>query len=291
MKGENHVSKFKGIMGVTIIIGILLLSLIAGCSSQQPQNAAPQQQPAAAPEKVTIAGSTSVQPFSEILAQKFMEKNANIKIEVQGGGSGAGIQAAQTGAAQLGSSSRELTDQEKATLKEFVIANDGIAIIVHPTNTLADLKLDDIKKIFSGQVTNFKQVGGPDREISLITREAGSGTRSALEELVMGKETKISEKAIVQNSTGAVRTAVASDPKAVGYISYASVDSTVKATKVEGVEGSAATIDNGTYKISRPFLYMTKEAPTGAVKAYLDYVLSKDGQDLLEKEGLVRAVK
>ena len=220
-----------------------------------------------------------------------MANNKNIRVEVQGGGSGAGIQAAQTGAAQIGSSSRELTAQEKTTLKEFVIAKDGIAIIVHPSNTLADLKIEDIRKVFSGQVTNFKEVGGPDKEISLITREAGSGTRSALEELVMGKEVKISDKAIVQNSTGAVRTAVASDPKAIGYISYASVDKSVKATKVEGVEAATASIDNGSYKISRPFLYMTKDTPTGAVKTYLDFVLSKQGQDILEKEGLVRAVK
>ncbi|NPV91874.1 MAG: phosphate ABC transporter substrate-binding protein [Firmicutes bacterium] len=286
-------SRFKGIITVSLIaLSVLVLTMLSGCGSNQPaQNATPQQQPAATQEKVTIAGSTSVQPFSEIMAEKFMATNKNIKVDVQGGGSGAGIQAAQTGAAQIGSSSRELTAQEKATLKEFIIAKDGIAIIVHPSNTLADLKIEDIRKIFAGQVTNYKQVGGPDKEISLITREAGSGTRSALEEIVMGKEAKISDKAIVQNSTGAVRTAVAADPKAIGYISYASVDKSVKATKVEGVEVGAANIDNGSYKISRPFIYMTKDTPAGAVKAYLDFVLSKEGQDILEKEGLVRAVK
>lgn len=280
-------SRFKGIMGVTIIaISVLMLTFIAGCGGNKPaEQSTPQ---TSTPVKVTVAGSTSVQPFSEILAEKFMSQNPNIKIEVQGGGSGAGIKAAQDGAAEIGSSSRDLKPEEKPTLKEFVIAKDGIAIVVHPSNTIADLKLDDVKKIFAGQVTNYKQVGGPDQEISLITREEGSGTRGALEELVMGKDNPISPKAIVQNSTGAVRTAVASDPKAIGFVSAASVNQEVKAVKVDGVDPSTANIGNGTYKISRPFLYLTKAEPTGAVKTYIDFVLSKEGQDLLEKEGLVR---
>ncbi|MDH7479214.1 MAG: phosphate ABC transporter substrate-binding protein [Syntrophomonadaceae bacterium] len=277
-------SRFLGIKKAAFFaVGLLLLGLVAGCGSRPGNQALP---PAAA--KVTVAGSTSVQPFSELLAERFMAGHPDIRVEVQGGGSSAGIKAAQEGAAQIGASSRELKPEEKANLKEFIIAKDGIAVVVNPANPLANLGLDEVKKIFAGQVTNFQQVGGPDQEIAVITREAGSGTRGAFEELVMGKDTPITTRAIVQNSTGAVRTAVAADPRAIGYVSVASVDQGVKVVKVDGVEPVTANISSGTYKISRPFIYLTRGEPTGAARAFIDYVLSAEGQALLEKEGLVR---
>jgi phosphate transport system substrate-binding protein len=152
------------------------------------------------------------------------------------------------------------------------------------------LSVEQIKKIYSGAVTNWKEVGGADRKITVVTREAGSGTRGAFEEIVMNKE-KITDSAIVQNSTGAVRTVVVGDPNAIGFISLASLDDSVKAVSVEGVQVSTDNILNGSYKIQRPFLYLTKEAPAGAVKTFIDFVLSAEGQSIIKQEGLVSVNK
>lgn len=239
--------------------------------------------------KIQIAGSTSVQPLSEELAKAYMAKNTNVRIDVAGGGSGAGIKAAQTGTADIGSSSRELTPEEKPTVKETVIAMDGIVVIVHKDNKVADLKKDDIKKIFLGEITDWAQVGGEKGPIRVFTRETGSGTRGAFEELVLGKDAAgkqllVMDKANVQNSTGAVRTAVAGDKNAIGYISLGSMSTDVKGVKVDGIEATVANIKANTYKISRPFLYMTQKEATGEVKKFIDWVLSSEGQEIVKKE-------
>ena len=263
--------------------GLILCLGIAGCGRRAAEPGATSQA-----AQFTIAGSTSVQPLSEVLSEQFMAKNPGVKIDVQGGGSTAGIQAARSGAAQVGSSSRELKPEEKEGLKEFVIAYDGLTIVVNPGNPVQNLTLEDVRKIYKGKMVNWKEVGGADHKINVVTREAGSGTRGAFEELVMGKDNPIFEGAIVQNSTGAVRSAVAADPYAIGYISLASLDKSVKAIRVEGIEPTVANIKSGVYKLYRPFLYLTKGEPQGAVKNYLDFVLGPEGQAIVEKEGLVR---
>ncbi|MFA6808792.1 MAG: phosphate ABC transporter substrate-binding protein [Eubacteriales bacterium] len=265
-----------------IAMVVMVLGLVAGCSSKT-ETAVPKVENV----EITIAGSTSVQPISELLAENFMQNNPNIKVNVQGGGSGAGIKAAQTNAADVGASSRDLKTEEKG-LVETVICKDGIAIVVNPQNPVKNLSLEQIRKIFTYEITNWSQVGGDDQEITVVTREEGSGTRGAFEELVMDEQ-PISDKAIVQNSTGAVRTTAAGDPNAIGFISLASMDETVKAVTVEGVQASVANIQNGTYKIQRPFLYLTTEEPSGAIKTYFDFVMSAEGQSLIESEGLISA--
>lgn len=273
--------KGKKIVALALVLTFMLV-VAAGCGGE-----APKQQEPAKPQttEITIAGSTSVQPISEVLAQAFMAKNPNIKVNVQGGGSGVGIKAAQDGTANVGSSSRELKPEEKG-LVVTEICKDGIAVVVNPKNAVNNLTIDQIKKIYKGEITNWKQVSGSDQAINLVTREAGSGTRGAFEELVMGTD-KISDKAITQNSTGAVRTTVAGDPNAIGFVSLASVNETVKAVTVEGVKASVETVKDNSYKIQRPFLYLTKEAPAGAVKTYFDFVMSAEGQSIMQKEGLV----
>lgn len=267
---------------VLILFSALLgATLLTGCN---PKNNQPNQTGELKP--ITIAGSTSVQPLSDQLVEVYnSSKNAEQKINVQGGGSGAGIKAAQTGAADIGASSRDLKAEEK-TVKEFVIAKDGIAVVVNPKNSVVDLSMDQIKKIFSGEISDWKEVKGSPGKINLVIREAGSGTRGAFDELVMG-ETKVLDKATVQNGTGAVMSTVAGDERAIGYISVASLDQTVKAVTVDGTEATPENILSGSYKIARPFIYMTKDDPTGEVKSFIDWVLSSEGQAVVKEKHLV----
>lgn len=259
-----------------VLAAVLLLAvpLLLGCQRSQ--------------GGVTVAGSTSVQPFAEALAEEYMRDHPAAVINVQGGGSSAGIQAALTGAADIGMSSRELQPDEKARLDEYVIALDAIAIVVHPSNQLADLSLEQIHQIFAGQVPSWRAFGGPDKPIHVVTREEGSGTRGAFQELVMGK-TDISPAAIVQDSNGAVRQVVADDPHAVGYISLGLVDKQVKAISIGGIKASHENVVNRTYKLSRPFLYVVRGTPVREAQDFIQFTLSPQGQNLLAKEGLVPA--
>jgi phosphate transport system substrate-binding protein len=232
---------------------------------------------------VNIAGSTSVQPLAEELAQAFMAKNKRVKIFVQGGGSGAGIKSAMTGTADIGSSSRELNPEEKS-LVETVIAKDGIAIVVNKANSVSNLSKEQLQKIYTGEYSNWKQVGGPNMKIVVVNREAGSGTRGAFEELVLGKLTNTSN-CLVQASTGAVQQTVAVTKESVGYISLGSYNpNSVKALTINNVKCTDSNILANKYKIARPFLLLTKSAPTGAVKAFIDFILSREGQKIVAKE-------
>lgn len=230
---------------------------------------------------IRIAGSTSVQPLSEELADAFMKKNPGISVIVAGGGSSAGIKAAQDGTADIGASSRELKPEERKGLVETVIARDAIAIIINPKNKVSQLSLEQLRGIFAGEITNWKDVGGEDAPIHIFTREEGSGTRGAFEEIVMGKDKRITGKASVQNSTGAIRTAVEWDESAIGYISLGSVNGRVKVVAIDGVRPSEETVLKGTYKLWRPFIYLTKGEPRGVVKRYIDFVLSPEGQRIV----------
>jgi len=237
---------------------------------------------------LTIAGSTSVQPFAEILAEDYMEQHPKEKIFIQGGGSSAGIQAVRTGVAQVGMSSRLLTAQEQDLLA-LPMAYDAIAVIVHPSNPVRDLTVDQIRRVFAGQITRWEEIGGRSSGITLVTREEGSGTREAFQHLLMGKS-EISLRSLVQDSNGAIRQVVADDPNSVGYISLGLVNEKVKALKIEGVE---ATIDNirlKNYKVVRPFLFVFKSEPQDISKRFMDFVLSETGQKLLVHEGLVSVI-
>jgi phosphate transport system substrate-binding protein len=241
----------------------------------------------AAPLKgsIQIVGSTSVQPLAEELAQAFMAKNKDVKIFVQGGGSGAGIKAAMTGTADIGSSSRELEPTETGVV-ETVIAKDGIAVILNKANAVTNLTLEQLQKIYSGAVTNWKEVGGTDMKIQVVNREAGSGTRGAFEELVLNPaKLENTSNCLVQASTGAVQQTVAITKEAIGYISLGSLDkSAVKAVTLNGIECTEKNILAKTYKLQRPFLLLTKTAPTGVVKAFLDWVVGPEGQKIVGKE-------
>ncbi|MBM3296986.1 MAG: phosphate ABC transporter substrate-binding protein [Candidatus Aminicenantes bacterium] len=235
--------------------------------------------------ELTVAGSTSIQPFCDRWAEVYMEDHAGCAVNVQGGGSSAGIQAARSGAAHIGMSSRPLKPEEE-DLVEIVVARDGLAIIVHPENVLESLSLQEVRAVFEGSVRSWSVLGGPAKPVHVITREEGSGTRGAFQELVMG-DSRIFRGAIVQDSNGTVREIVAGDPNAVGYISLGLVDDRVRALKLDGVEATEESIESGAYPLVRPFLFVAREAPRDRAGNFLDFVLSEEGQALIKKEGLI----
>ena len=258
------------------LIGLMVLFIgILGCNGCGP-----------AVTKINVVGSTSVQPIAEFLAEEFMRRERGIKIMVQGGGSSAGIKAIQDGTAAIGTSSRVLTPEEnKLGLKPTTIAWDGIAIIVNPANRVNRLSVEQLARIYSGAITNWSRVGGVKENITLVNREAGSGTREAFTKKALLKR-KPTANSIVQASTGAVRQTVAGDPNAIGYISVAAVDRTVKKLLLEGIECTPSTIKAETYPIVRPFLFVTKGKTSAAVQKFLTYVLTK-GQRLVGANGFV----
>ena len=234
---------------------------------------------------ITVAGSTSVEPFAELLAEEYMSRHPESHIYVQGGGSTAGIEAAISRTANIGMSSRNLIDDER-NLLAVTIAKDAIAIIVHPTNPIETLSLDQIRNVFSGTMKNWKELTGPDHPIDVVTREEGSGTRESFQKFVMGKE-DISLGALVQDSNGAVRQVIASDPSAIGYMSLGLVNEQVRAVRISGVEPNLKNVYNGKYALVRPFLFVFNGEPTGEAKSFSDFVLSPLAQKLFLKEGLV----
>ncbi len=260
---------------VRVSLLLLLVTAVAlgGCSARGERTT------------ITIAGSTSVQPFAEILAEEFMAHHHGVTINVQGGGSSTGYRAARSGAAQIGTLSRHLGSDEK-DVTPVTIATDAITVIVHATNPVAGLSTAELKAIFTGEIRNWRAVGGPDRPVHVISREDGSGTRGSFDEMVLG-EASVIPSAVVQDSNGSILETVASDPYAIGYVSLGLVDSRVKALAVDGVVPSPATAKSGEYKIVRPFLFVSGAPAAGVVKEFIDFVLSEQGQRLLEKNGLI----
>ena len=237
---------------------------------------------------ITVAGSTSVEPFAELLAEEYMHLYPQSHIYVQGGGSSAGIQAVRSGAAHIGLSSRSLIGREK-DLHAVTIAKDAIAIIVHPANPVQNLSLVKIREVFSGKIKNWEELGGKNKAIILVTREEGSGTREAFQKLVMGED-EIALEALVQDSNGAIRQVVTGDPSTIGYISLGLVNEKVKALKISGTTPSLKNIESGHYHLVRPFLFVFLVEPAGESKAFLDFVMSPEAQKLLAREGLVIAL-
>ena len=250
---------------------LLILSICMGCQRSK--------------AGITVAGSTSVEPFAELLAEEYMSRHPESHIYVQGGGSTAGIEAVITRAAKIGMSSRNLIGEEKK-LYAVTIAKDAIAIIINPKNPIQDLSLNQIKEVFAGNIKSWDKLGGASHPIILVTREEGSGTREAFQKFMMGKE-DISLEALVQDSNGAVRQVVASNPNAIGYISLGLVNKQIKALKISGVEPNLTDIENGKYTLVRPFLFVFNEEPVGEAKSFLEFALSPAAQKMLFKEGLV----
>ena len=265
----------------------------AASSSAAPASAAPDASAAtAAPAatelsgKVTTGGSTSMEKVIGALQEAFMEQNSGVDVTYDPTGSGAGITGAQEGSLDIGLSSRALKDGETG-VSATVIALDGIGIIVNNANTVEDLTTDQIAAIATGEVTNWKEVGGPDAEIVMIGREAGSGTRDGFESIL-----KVSDQckyAQELTATGAVIAAVQANENAIGYASLAALDDSVKALKVNGIDCTEETVKDGSYTVQRPFVFVTKDGAeqTPAVKAFIDFAASADAASLISNAGAV----
>lgn len=236
---------------------------------------------------VSTDGSTSMEKVIGALGEAF-EGDTGAKFTYNPTGSGSGITAVSEGRCDIGLSSRALKDEEKAQgLKETVLALDGIAVIVNPENKVEDLTVEQIAKIYTGEITNWKDVGGADAEIVLIGREAGSGTRDGFESITDTKDACKYRQELT--STGDVITTVGQNPGAIGYASLASLKDTVKAIKVGGIAPTEATVKDGTYKIQRPFVLVTKDgtALSKTAQEFFDFATSKDAADIITKAGAV----
>lgn len=239
---------------------------------------------------VSVVGSTTVQPVAQSIADEFASVEPGISVEVQGIGSSAGIKAAIDGTADIGASSRELKEEEKSTgITEHVLAYDGIAVVVNKENTVKDLDSETVKKIFEGEITNWSEVGGNDEDIIVISRESGSGTRDAFEEMMELTEEvdgatvpTLREDALICEGNGSVKASVASKTNAIAYLSLGYVDDAMNTVSIDGVVPSVETVKSGEYKISRPLLLVTKGEISEAAQKYLDYCLD-EGQTIVSE--------
>ena len=267
------------------------VSLLAGCQKSggdQPSGGSSAASNTEVTGAVATDGSTSMEKVIGALGESFMGANKGITVTYNPTGSGSGIQAVSEGRCDIGLSSRALKDEEKASgLKETVLALDGIAIIVSPENPVSDLDVETIAKIYTGEITNWKDLGGSDAEIVLIGREAGSGTRDGFESITGTKDACKYRQELT--STGDVITTVSQNPDAIGYASLAAVSDKVKTLTVGGVTPTEDTVKDGSYVIQRPFVLVTKDGAqlSDAVQLFFDYATSADAADIISKAGAV----
>lgn len=276
------------------LTAVIALSLLTACGSKD--NASDDNKgeeggtTAALSGTVSTDGSTSMEKVINSLGESFMAANKDVKFTYNPTGSGSGIQAVTEGRCDIGLSSRALKDDEKASgLVETVLAYDGIAIVVSPENPVSDLDVDTIAKIYTGEITNWKDVGGDDAEIVLIGREAGSGTRDGFESITGTKDACAYRQELT--STGDVINTVSQNPNAIGYASLSAVGESVKALTVGGVKASEATVKDGSYVVQRPFVLVTKEGTelSPAAQAFFDYAISPEVADIIANAGAVAA--
>ena len=259
-----------------LLAALMVAALFAGCGSKS--------------GTVTTDGSTSMEKVINTLGEDFMAKNSGVTFTYNPTGSGSGIKAVSEGRCDIGLSSRKLKDEEKAQgLKETTLALDGIAMIVNPANPVSDLDVETIAKIYTGEITNWKDVGGNDAEIVLIGREAGSGTRDGFESITKTEDSCKYRQELT--STGDVITTVSQNPDTIGYASLAALKDTVKALKVGGVAPTEDTVKDGSYVIQRPFVLVTKDGQdlSDAAQKFFDYATSHDAAELIAKAGAVAA--
>jgi len=275
-------------LGLAAVLVIALFA--AGCMQTGNEGQSP-----TAPRGTTlkVSGSTTVLPIAQAAADAYMAGHATADVQVTGGGSSVGVQAIGEGTADIGMSSRDLKAEEMTWYPDLVtttIANDGIAIIVHPSNSIASLTMAQIKAIYKGEITNWNEAGGPDRIIVVIGRDSASGTREFFSEKVMNKEDFVATQ-LEKNSNGAVKQTVVQTPGAIGYVGLGYIDDQVRAIPVivdrTPVEPTVENVVSMNYPIARPLLMITRGAPSGLAKEYIDFIRSPAGQKIISDEGFV----
>ena len=278
-----------------LLAAVMVMALLTGCGSKNSgstndNNTPNNNQTTELSGSVATNGSTSMDKVIGALREQFMTDHKNVTVTYDPTGSGSGIEAVKNGTADIGLASRSLKDEEKAGgLTETVIALDGIAVIVHAQNKVTDLTVEQIAKIFTGEITDWSQVGGDPGAISCIGRESGSGTRDGFESITGTKDSCKLDQELT--STGGVIEAVAGNPNAIGYASLSAVGDSVKALTVGGVEATEATVKDGSYVVQRPFVLVTKEGTelSPAAQAFFDYALSADAASIIAAAGAVAA--
>ncbi len=281
MKSESKTKSKKITIGMQAsIVGIIVFAaLFAGCIGDNDV------------KTLTVAGSTTVLPVNQECARLMMDTNPGLKISVSGGGSGHGIKAVGSGEINIGAASRDIKSKEMETypdLKAVGIGKDSVAIVVNPTNPIDGLTMDEASKIFAGEIKNWKEVGGEDSKIRVITREDGSGTREVFEKYVLKpSEREISGEASVKPSNGEVRATVHTDGASIGYLSLGYVDPSIKALKIDGVEATVENVLAGSYPIVRTLYLVTKGEPDKLESEFIDFVLSDRGQSVVEDMGYI----
>lgn len=244
-------------------------------------------------QTLTIQGSTTVLPIAQKAAERYMDVHSNVNIQVSGGGSSVGVKSAGEGTADIGLASREMKNEEQTSypgLKPIVVARDGIGLIIHPSNTVTSLTVEEIKGIYSGTYTNWSELGGPTMEIVAVGRDSASGTREFFWTEVMNKADFVPTM-LEKNSNGAVKQTVSQTPGAIGYVGLGYMDETVKALSIksngQAVVPTVENVKNGSYPISRSLYMLVSGEPAGLIKDFIEFILSPEGQAIVEKEGFV----
>jgi phosphate transport system substrate-binding protein len=247
----------------------------------------------AASKSITITGSTTVLPIAQMVAETFMDIHQDISVSVRGGGSGVGIAALIDGRADIADASRPIKTKEIKLAREKgidpyanVVARDGLAVVVHPNTPVDAISIEDLKKIFTGEIENWKDLGGPSKAIVAISRDYSSGTFEVFKELVL-EGAKVKDGALMLASNKAVATTVSTTPYSIGYIGLGYLSDGVKALKVDGIEASEETVKKGEYKLARPLFMYTNGEPSGIIKTFMDFVFSPQGQKIAREVGYV----
>lgn len=290
MKREMMIS---GTVGLLVLV--LCTVLFCGCTGTPGEGDASSVQKTGTIESLKISGSTTVLPVAANAAEVFMDMHPDADIQVSAGGSSVGVQAVGEGTADIGMASRDLKDVEIEKYPDLVpriIARDGIAVIVHPSNGVDSLTIDQVKAMYKGEVTNWKDLGGTDTQIVVIGRDSASGTREFFHEFVMNKEDFVQTQ-LEKNSNGAIQSTIAQTPGSIGYVGLGYIDETVKPVSIDNgttaIEPTVENVISGEYPVSRSLYMITKGEPTGLAAEFLAYIMSQEGQELVSEEGFVPA--
>lgn len=269
---------------IKLLCSVLLVSIVGtslfGCGSNSEEERS---------TTISVSGSTSVGPLMEKIAEKYEESNSNISIEINQVGSSAGIKDAINGVSELGMSSRALKADENTKVEGIAIAYDGIAIITNTNNPIKNITLQQIKDIYTGKITNWKDIDNTkDAPIVVISREEGSGTRDAFQEIIGYTSEDLLDEALISNANGAIKQTVSGNKNAIGFVSFEYLDDKINVVNVEGVSPEADNVKSGEYKISRPFLVVAKEESLSEEgQKLIDYILSEEGQNIVKENKLI----